>query len=52
MVGDSHEVNFEQYCLTCRYWNKDAYTEPCFECLGIPVRPDSRKPEKWEERTR
>ena len=48
MEGDLKIVNFYDWCKTCRHRNKLSNEEPCNECLAIPARPNSTKPEKWE----
>ncbi len=50
MEGDSHIVEFEKWCKSCKYEDIDGTDEPCDTCLGYVVRPDSRKPEKWEKK--
>lgn len=42
-------VDFEKYCKTCKHKNKGEDEDPCWDCLEIPVREDSRKPEHYEE---
>lgn len=44
------EVFFDVYCPTCKYKDDpdDGFKEPCNECLTIPARENSHKPEKWE----
>jgi len=48
MEGDLKIVDFYEWCKTCRHRNKLSTEEPCDECISIPARHDSRKPEKWE----
>lgn len=45
-----HIVSFDMYCPSCKNVNVKDTDEPCNTCLAIPVRQDSRKPEKWEEK--
>ena len=44
------EVFFDVYCPTCKYKDlkDDGEQEPCNECLTIPARQYSHKPENWE----
>jgi len=41
-------VDFEKYCATCKYRLNAESDSPCWECLDIPARESSKKPEKWE----
>lgn len=50
MDGDMKIVDFQEYCETCQYQSKKEYEEPCDECLSIPARPNSHKPEKYKEK--
>ncbi len=45
-----HIVDFETYCATCAFKDKSSNEDPCDECLSIPAREYSRKPEKWKEK--
>ena len=49
-MGSMHIVDFETYCAMCAHKNKAENEEPCWECLDIPAREDSRRPEYWEEK--
>lgn len=44
------EVRFDQWCQTCAHSGVDEKESPCTECLGVPARVDSTKPENWEEK--
>lgn len=44
-----HLIEFDMYCPACKHYNKDQNEEPCCECLKVPARENSRKPERWEE---
>lgn len=54
--NDYKIVEFENYCPRCV--NQDKVNEDkeltvnefCHECLNTPARPNSHKPEKFEER--
>jgi len=57
MIGDYKEVFFDVYCPTCKHRNEPEvkYDEKgkveydtCNQCLTVPARIDSHKPEKWE----
>ena len=43
-------VEFEMYCKSCKHEKKSEEEFPCFECLGISVNEDSRRPVYWEEK--
>ena len=43
-------VFYEKYCPLCKYEDKTEKEEPCCDCLDCPVREDTHKPVKWEER--
>ena len=40
-------VEFDKYCPFCEYAHTDEDDRPCTECLAIPAREDSRRPEKY-----
>lgn len=42
-------VQFEVYCEKCKNKDKSATADPCNECLAIPARENSHKPEFFEE---
>lgn len=49
-MGDNmKEVIFSDYCCKCKHYDKNGTEEPCDECLSIPMRYDSHKPEKFEK---
>lgn len=50
MEEKEHIVDFERYCKTCKHEKRPETDYPCFVCLSIPVRMNSRKPEKWEKK--
>lgn len=43
-------VNFDEYCKTCRHYDKSEDSDPCSECLIEPANQYSHKPVKWEEK--
>lgn len=43
------EVRFDQYCSKCTHKDVPGSRPPCDECLSIPIRPYSHKPEKFKE---
>lgn len=43
-------VHFDEYCKTCASKDVKQHEEPCCSCLDEPVRPNSHKPVKYEER--
>lgn len=45
-------VDFATYCHRCKHFDKDSTDDPCNECLGIPARQYSNKPEYYEEKTK
>ena len=44
------EVYFDQYCKTCKHFDKKEVDDPCDECLKNPVNTYSHKPTEWEEK--
>lgn len=50
MEYPNKEVRFDLYCHKCKYKEKDDYDEPCFSCLGEPVKEYSHRPVNWKER--
>lgn len=50
MNGEGYkEVRFDQYCSKCVHKDAHGSDSPCDECLSIPARPYSHKPENFEE---
>lgn len=43
-------VNFDEYCESCKHFNKAETDEPCNECLTEPVNQHSHKPTKYEKK--
>lgn len=43
-------VFYKKHCPTCKHEAVEETEEPCNSCLDCPVREDTHKPEKWEER--
>lgn len=46
-----HIVEFDKYCNTCAHKDVNENEEPCSDCMALPVREDSRRPDKYEEGT-
>lgn len=44
------EVYFHEYCNKCKFEKLKEEEEPCNECLHVPAREYSHKPEKFIER--
>jgi hypothetical protein len=52
MIGDSKEVYFDKYCLSCKHLNENE-SDPesqCWDCLENPTNQDSHKPVNYEEK--
>ena len=51
-MNDENEkiVNFAAYCVRCVHIEEPATSEVCDECLSIPARPYSHKPENFKEK--
>lgn len=49
-MGDSNlkEINFVEYCRTCKYRDKKDYEPPCDECLEVGMRKGTCVPERWD----
>ena len=43
-------VEFHKWCESCEYEENAESEPPCDECLEIPAREGSKKPEKWVEK--
>lgn len=48
MINDYKEVNFGEYCKTCKYEKRSERMIPCCYCLEEPLNLYSEKPVKWE----
>lgn len=44
------EVAFAMYCKRCKNHDLEGFKSPCNECLEVPMREGTSKPEKYEER--
>lgn len=42
-------VKFHEYCPKCVYFKTDENEDPCKDCISVPAREDSRKPEHFKE---
>lgn len=49
---DYREVDFNKYCVTCKYLEVDEVEDPCNECLDEPYNEYTDKPIKWEEKSK
>lgn len=62
-MNNTKEVYFAQYCLKCKYWEKDSSEDPCWfwtcqaihkcnrgNCMNEGFNIDSHKPVKFEEK--
>lgn len=49
MEGDLKIVEFDKYCHRCKHRSTPEIEDPCYECLDIPARPDSHRPEHFEK---
>lgn len=47
-MDEKYEVYFDQYCSSCKHFNKEDYEDPCNECLENPVNINSHKPVNYE----
>lgn len=43
-------VRFDEWCHKCEHYNIVDWDYPCTECLQIPAREDSKKPEYFENK--
>ena len=48
--GKKKFVEFDKWCSSCRFEKNTAVQPPCDDCLEIPARDYSHKPEFWEEK--
>lgn len=46
-MEDLKEVLFGEYCKKCKHEKCSDIKDPCDECLSVPARIDSQKPEKF-----
>lgn len=44
------EVDFENYCKKCKYFDEDEIKDPCNICLDASYNRESCKPIMWEEK--
>ena len=44
------EVYFDQYCKTCKHWDKKECEEPCDSCLTVPANLYSHQPVNYKEK--
>ena len=50
MDSNMKEVDFNQYCKTCKNEKLSEHKDPCDECLAEGARQDSHKPSMWEDK--
>jgi len=43
-------VEFEKYCIDCKYYDKPETEEPCRECISTAARLYSHKPAHFKEK--
>lgn len=44
-------VRFDLYCENCRYDTTPETEDPCNKCLAMPVREDSKRPDRFWAKT-
>lgn len=49
-MDNLHIVEFDKYCMKCQYYKLDENDDPCYECLKVGARENSRKPERYSPR--
>lgn len=49
MEAHNKEVAFALYCPRCVNKDLEGFKSPCNECLEVPMRPGTSKPENFEE---
>lgn len=50
MEYEYKEVNFYQYCKTCKHEKLKGRDDPCNECLEEGMNKHSHKPVNWEKK--
>lgn len=50
MNNSLKEVNFALYCKQCENSELEGFKSPCNECLEVPMREGSSKPDKYEKK--
>ena len=50
MNDELKEVYFNLYCNQCKYKETEETEKPCNDCMSIPARPYSHKPEYFKEK--
>ncbi len=43
-------VDFDEYCPKCKYELNKEEEDPCWDCLSIPARENSKKPEMFKSK--
>ena len=49
MDEDYRMVDFDTYCKICRYCDKDALEDPCYDCLDEPINQFTDRPVNYTE---
>lgn len=49
MDDEYKEVDFFQYCPTCKHKDINEVEDPCNECMDEGWNVESHKPVRWEE---
>ena len=52
MQTETKLVDFDKYCMNCKYWTTESTEDPCNECLTNPANIDSHKPINFKEKVK
>lgn len=44
-------IKFDEYCPKCRYEKEPETSDPCNQCLMIPAKEGTRKPDRYWPKT-
>lgn len=47
--GNMKEVKFAVWCPRCEHYESLGHLDPCNDCLSVPAREGTAKPERWKE---
>lgn len=50
MEGKEKPVYFENYCITCKHFDKKENEEPCYTCLNNFSNIDTHRPTEYKEK--